>query len=177
MNTSPDARTASSTRVVLVMGNSTYEHTTVLKNPVNDALDAWVTLENLGFSVSRLFDANKGEMRRAVDEFQRQISRKGTEIALLYYAGHGVEYAGNNYIIPVTAELPNEYALMNEAVSLDLITAAMDRAQVAFSMIVLMRRGQDIGSNFARFLRSASRPDGGPSSSGSDLGFRPVRRT
>ncbi len=128
---------ADGTRVALVIGNSAYENTGPLRNPVNDARDIGVTLENLGFTVTRVLDGNKGDILRAVDDFQDRASRKGTEVALFYYSGHGVEYEGINYIIPVTAEIRDEYALVNEAVSLERITAAMNRAQAAFNMVVL----------------------------------------
>ena len=80
------AQDASGKRVALVIGNSAYEHTSTLKNPVNDAQDIGATLENLGFSVTQVFDANKGDIKRAVDNFQNQASQKGTAVALFYYS-------------------------------------------------------------------------------------------
>ena len=128
---------AEGARVALVIGNSAYQHVSELRNPVNDAADIGATLETLGFSVNRVLDASKGEIQRAVDEFQSAASRRGTEMALFYYSGHGVEYEGVNYIIPVTAEISDEYQLVDQAVSLDRVVTAMDRGSAEFNMVVL----------------------------------------
>ena len=124
-------------KVALVIGNSAYEHVTPLKNPLNDAQDIGATLENLGFSVTRALDASRGEIQQAVDRFQEASSRRGTKVALFYYSGHGVEYEGSNYIIPVNAEIRNEYELVDQAFSADRIVKAMDRNRAAFNLVIL----------------------------------------
>ena len=124
-------------RVALVIGNGAYEHVPGLMNPINDAQDVGATLENLGFAVTRVLDANKGTIRQAVDEFQARAARKGTEVALFYYAGHGVEHEGINYIIPVNARIANEYQLLDQGVSLERVTLGLERSRAAFNMVVL----------------------------------------
>ena len=124
-------------KVALVIGNSAYEHVAPLKNPLNDAQDIGATLENLGFSVTRALDASRGEIQQAVDRFQEASSRRGTKVALFYYSGHGVEYEGSNYIIPVNAEIRNEYELVDQAFSADRIVKAMDRNRAAFNLVIL----------------------------------------
>ncbi len=124
-------------RYALVIGNGAYAHVSALANPVNDASDVSATLENLGFEVTRLLDAGKGEIERAVDQLRASAARPGTEMALFYYSGHGVESEGINYLIPVTADISDEYQLMDQAVSLDRVVNAMDRGQAAFTMVVL----------------------------------------
>ena len=123
-------------KVALVIGNSAYEHVASLKNPLNDAQDIGATLENLGFSVTRALDASRGEIQQAVDRFQEASSRRGTKVALFYYSGHGVEYEGSNYIIPVNAEIRNEYELVDQAFSADRIVKAMDRNRAAFNLVI-----------------------------------------
>jgi uncharacterized caspase-like protein len=129
--------TPGGTRIALVVGNSAYQHVSPLTNPVNDAADMGATLENLGFSVSRVLDGSKGDLERAIRDFQSAASRPGTELAMFYYAGHGVEHEGINYLIPVTAQINDEYELMDQAVNVTRVTQAMDRGQAEFNMVVL----------------------------------------
>ncbi|OQX29978.1 MAG: hypothetical protein B0D92_00900 [Spirochaeta sp. LUC14_002_19_P3] len=103
----------------------------------NDAQDIAATLENLGYTVNRALDASKGEMQRAVDAFQAAASQREVEVALFYYAGHGVEHEGVNYIIPVGADINDEYELMDQGLSVERITVAMERSRAAFNMVVM----------------------------------------
>lgn len=104
-------------RVALVIGNSAYEHTTVLRNPVNDAKDIATVLGRLGFELVTTYDANAEQFTAAVEEFSRKMS--GAQAALFYYAGHGVQFAGRNYLLPVDAKLSSEFALKREAIAAD----------------------------------------------------------
>src|SRR4051812_20999891 len=89
-------------RVALVVGNSSYEKVPELTNPVRDAADMGRALERLNFKVTQLTNATAHEMRKAVVEFGR--AAEGAEIAIIFYAGHGMEVAGENWLIPITAE-------------------------------------------------------------------------
>ena len=124
-------------RIALVVGNAAYEHTSQLSNPVNDASDIAATLENLGFSVSRLYDASRDDIQKAVDEFANRAKKPGTQVALFYYSGHGVEYEGVNYVIPVNAQIENEYQLLDQGMSMDRVTRALDQGRAEFNMVVL----------------------------------------
>src|SRR4051812_27446486 len=84
-------------RIALVIGNATYEFGK-LKNPVNDAIDVADTLKPLGFNVILRTDASQREMKRALRDFRRQLSKGG--VALFYYAGHGLQSKGRNYLVP-----------------------------------------------------------------------------
>ncbi len=128
---------SSRSRVALVIGNGAYTQVPALRNPVNDAQDIAATLENLGYTVNRALDASRGEMQRAVDDFQAAASRRNVEVALFYYAGHGVEHEGVNYMIPVGADIGDEYELIDQGLSVERITAAMERSQAAFNMVVM----------------------------------------
>jgi TPR repeat protein len=93
-------------RVALVIGNSLYEKSPVLRNPVNDARDVASALEKLGFDVLLKTDLDKRAMDRAFAEFASKIVE--ADAALFYYSGHAMELGGRNYLIPVDARLATE---------------------------------------------------------------------
>jgi Caspase domain len=113
-------------RVALVIGNADYRNVSRLSNPNNDALDVEVSFRRLRFSVSRILNANFDSMRRAVGEFTRQA--QGAEIAIVFYAGHGMEVAGENWLIPVDAELPCDTSLETEAIGLRISMLAVSNS-------------------------------------------------
>src|SRR5215218_10305196 len=94
-----DASTANAARrVALVIGNSSYTNVPTLPNPRNDAEDIAVALRNLGFDVVDGRDLDRRGMADAVRRFSRKLP--GSDIALFFYAGHGVQIGGNNYLLP-----------------------------------------------------------------------------
>jgi uncharacterized protein YraI len=113
-------------RVALIIGNSEYQNVGRLPNPANDAAALAAALERLGFSVTSLRDASVRDMRRALQDFE--VAAGGAEIALVYYAGHGIEMNGTNYLIPVDAELKRDTHVEDEAISLDRVERAAEGA-------------------------------------------------
>src|SRR5262245_57458138 len=105
-----------STRVALVIGNNAYRGVPALINPMNDAKDVGDALERLGFSVTRISDANYDGMRRAFLEFGRVA--RGAEMAVVFYAGHGIEVGGENWLVPVDAELKSDIDVDHETIGL-----------------------------------------------------------
>ncbi|MGA0198120.1 MAG: caspase family protein, partial [Prochlorotrichaceae cyanobacterium] len=105
-----------SRRVALVVGNSNYAQSIPLRNPRNDAKVMAATLEDLGFEVIHLLDGTKEEMDLALVKFFRAMQEGDT--AVFYYAGHGIQSDGKNYLIPVDARLVSEGRLQYEAVAL-----------------------------------------------------------
>ena len=103
-------------RVALVIGNSAYSNVPTLPNPANDAGDVAAALKRLGFAVTLIVNASFDEMRRGLIAFGRDAA--GAEMAAVYFAGHGMEISGENWLIPVDAELKKEIDAANEAVSL-----------------------------------------------------------
>jgi len=103
-------------RVALVIGNSAYSNVPTLPNPANDAGDVAAALKRLGFAVTLIVNASFDEMRRGLIAFGRDAA--GAEMAAVYFAGHGMEISGENWLIPVDAELKKETDAANEAVSL-----------------------------------------------------------
>lgn len=138
-------------RYALVIGNAAYK-TAPLGNPVNDARDIAKTLSGLGFEVSLRENASQKDMKQGIREFAARIRRGGT--GLVYFAGHGVQAKGRNYLIPVDAEINQEFELEDQAVDSNLILAAMDEAQNPVNILIL-----DACRNnpFSRSFRSAAR--------------------
>ena len=117
---------SAASRVALVIGNSAYAHVPVIPNPLNDAADIGSALGRLGFSVTRLENADYSALRRGLQEFQRAAS--AAEIAVVFYAGHGIEVDKQNFLVPVDARLASDRDVEFEAVSLDLVIRTVEHA-------------------------------------------------
>jgi uncharacterized caspase-like protein len=117
-----------STRIALVIGNSNYEHVARLSNPANDARAVADTLRSGGFNVvESQNDLRIGAMRRTLRDFADKA--RTADIAVIYYAGHGIEVEGSNYLIPVDAVLERDTDVYDEALSLDRILIAIEPAK------------------------------------------------
>ena len=138
-------------RLALVIGNSDYV-SSPLRNPVNDAVLMERTLKSLGFSVTALRNAEQREMERAIGEFGRRL--RGGGIGLFYYAGHGMQVDGDNYLLPVDANPMSESDLRYEAVPVGKLLNQMEAAGNGMNIVIL-----DACRNnpFARSFRSASK--------------------
>ena len=112
--------------IALVIGNSAYRHVPQLPNPRNDADDMAAALTRLNFSVTRFEDLGFDEMRRALLDFGRKA--RHAEIAILYFAGHGVEMGGENWLIPIDAELRTDADIEQEALALKGVMQAVGGA-------------------------------------------------
>jgi len=111
-------------RVALVIGNSGYQHVTRLTNPENDARDIANVLWTIGFDVTSDFDLDFRAMRLAVRDFAEQAEQ--ADIVVIYYAGHGIEVGGENYLIPVNAELKRDRDVDFEAIRLQALLASLE---------------------------------------------------
>ncbi len=112
-------------RVALVIGNGSYEHTSSLKNPPNDARAITTMLFGLGFDVIEGFDLNKAQLESKVREFSKKLA--GSKVGLLYYAGHGLQVDGVNYLVPVDANVDAEDDLDFELMPLRQLIKRMER--------------------------------------------------
>ena len=122
-------------RVALVMGNSAYQNVNRLANPINDSGTMSETLKSAGFDVVELRrDLKVNEMRRALRDFSDKVS--DADVAVVYYAGHGMEIDGTNYVIPVDAVLERDIDAYDEAVSLDRILTVIEPAK-ALRLVIL----------------------------------------
>ena len=138
-------------RVALVIGNASYKEAP-LRNPVNDARAVAATLENLGFEVIRVENASKAAMERAIIEFTGRLDEDTS--GLFYYAGHGVQVRGRNYLVPVNATIRSEREARIEAVGVNLVLDELEYAGNRVNIVIL-----DACRNnpFERRLRGASR--------------------
>ncbi len=115
-------------RVALVIGNAAYQNTARLPNPANDGATVATTLKNAGFDiVDSRHDLGAAETRRALRDFAD--TARDADIAVVYYAGHGIEVDGGNYLIPVDAKLERDTDVYDEALSLDRVLLAIEPAK------------------------------------------------
>jgi formylglycine-generating enzyme required for sulfatase activity len=121
-------------RVALVIGNSGYRHTAHLDTPGNDAAQLARKLEKLGFHVLRRTDLDATHFAETMDSFSRSL--RGADVALFYYAGHGLQFRGKNYIVPVDARLKNEFSLKRETFLVTDIIELME-AQARTNLVFL----------------------------------------
>jgi hypothetical protein len=114
-------------RVALVIGNAGYQSVPRLTNPTSDAAAVGAALQRLGFTVRRETDVGFDAMRRALKDFAGMSA--GADIAVIYYAGHGMEIGGENYLVPVDAKLATDVDVPYEAISLNLALGAVEGAR------------------------------------------------
>jgi hypothetical protein len=115
-------------RVALVIGNSGYQHVARLDNPANDASAMTEVLKGAGFDLVETFhDLKTSEMRRVLRDFSDHA--RDADVAVVYYAGHGIEVDGTNYLIPVDAALERDIDVYDEALALDRILVTIEPAK------------------------------------------------
>jgi len=136
-------------RVALVIGNSAYQYAP-LKNPQNDAVDIASSLNNLGFKVTKKLNASRREIEEAINGFGRELRKGG--VGLFYFAGHGVQVDGINYLIPIGTNIESEGDVKYEAVNANRVLSKMQDAGNPLNLVFL-----DACRNnpFARRFRSA----------------------
>jgi hypothetical protein len=138
-------------RIALIIGNSSYKDSPLV-NPVNDARAMAEALRNFGFEVIYGENLSQNDMKRNIRAFGEKIRKGG--IGLFYYAGHGIQVRGRNYLIPVGATINNEEEVEYESVDIGLALAQMESARNRLNIIIL-----DACRNnpFARSFRSAEK--------------------
>jgi uncharacterized caspase-like protein len=142
---------ATEQRIALVIGNSSYS-SGPLKNPVNDATDMAAALQKLGFKVNLKKNANLETMEEAIEDFGNRLKKGG--VGLFYYAGHGVQVNGVNYLIPIGAKVNKESDVRYKAVNAGQILDEMANANNGLNIVILDAcRDNPFGKSF----RSTSR--------------------
>jgi uncharacterized caspase-like protein len=138
-------------RVALVLANSVYQNAPALANPVNDGAVMAKTLKDAGFDVvASRHDLPALETRRALREFAD--SARDADIAVVYYAGHGIEVDGANYLIPIDAKLERDTDVFDEALSLDRVLVAIEPAKQLRLVILDACRDNPFGKTMKRTL-------------------------
>nr|WP_249809335.1 MULTISPECIES: caspase family protein [unclassified Bradyrhizobium] len=141
---------AQQVRVALVIGNGAYEKVAELPNPTRDAADIGRALERLDFKVTQVKNATAQEMRKSVVEFGR--SAEGADLAVVFYAGHGMEVSGENWLIPVGAELRSDTDIESEAISLRSVSLQVSKARKLGLVILDACRNNPFAAKMRRSL-------------------------
>src|SRR5271165_309131 len=137
-------------RVALVIGNAKYTYAGTLANPVNDASDMAAALKGAGFTVIAGYDLDKPALEKKIREFASALS--GADTGVFFYAGHGLQVAGTNYIVPVDAELSTADALEFEMIKLDSVQRIMENAAKTNILFLDACRNNPLARNLARAL-------------------------
>lgn len=114
------------TRIALVIGNSAYETIGALKNAGNDAKLLAASLKEMNFDVTTGLDLNEDEMGDAIDAFAEKV--RGADVAAIYYAGHGMQKDGENYLMPIDTVLKSESSIARDGISLKSILDILESA-------------------------------------------------
>jgi len=146
-------------RVALVIGNGAYSNVPTLLNPPNDASDVAAALKRLGFSVSLLTNARFDEMRRGLIALGREAA--GADMATVYFAGHGMEINGENWLIPIDAELKRDTDAANEAISLRSVMLQVSNTTSLGLVILDACRNNPFAAKMNRSLATRAAPNGG----------------
>ncbi|QIG52367.1 caspase [Nordella sp. HKS 07] len=141
-------------RLALVIGNSSYTHVPALANPKNDAADMAAKLKDMGFEVVSGIDLDLVALRDLTRKFIKTLS--GAEVALFYYAGHGLQVNGENYIVPVDAQMESYEDLEFEAVSMGIVLTAMERNTNVNLVFLDACRDNPLANNLARSMGTRS---------------------
>jgi uncharacterized caspase-like protein len=143
-------------RVAFVVGNSAYQHTTPLANPAHDARDMAAALKALSFDVIEGFDLDKRSLDLKTRDFARAMA--GADAAMFFYAGHGLQVSGQNYLVPIDAKLENERDLDFEATKVDFILRQMELEREGKTNIVFLDACRDnpLSRNLARSMGTRS---------------------
>jgi len=139
-------------RNALIIGNSNYK-SSPLDNPINDAKAMAEALRKLNFDVIELIDGDKKAMRDSVREFKSRM-KQDRGVGLFYYAGHGVQVKGENYLIPVNHDIQEEYDVQDEALRVSTVLSYMQDAGTRMNIVILDACRDN---PFARSMRSGSR--------------------
>jgi uncharacterized protein len=136
-------------RVALVVGNGSYLHVPHLANPPNDAQDVATVLKQLGFEVIPGIDIDKHTFDDKLHQFSQAIA--GADVALFFYAGHGLQAKGVNHLIPIDAAVADEYALELETITLDSVLKQMEQAKTKI-VVLDACRNNPFASTLARSM-------------------------
>jgi hypothetical protein len=150
-----DVNPSDQKRFALVIGNSEYESPEVphLSNPTNDAQDMADTLNKLNFNVIEVLNATQKEMNRAIAAFGENL--EPNTVALFYYAGHGLQVNGKNYLVPVDADISHSSAISAETVDMDTVLDQLSSSKVSIVILDACRnnpfkKARSIGGGLAQ---------------------------
>ena len=134
----PSALQGPEQRVALVIGNAHYQNAPQLANPDDDAQSMAQFLNSAGFEVVAATDLTQNDMLRVVQDFSAKVASRGPNtVAMVYYAGHGVQLAGENYLVPVDAKVSNPTELVNNSVRLVDVMSTLETIPSRMRIVIL----------------------------------------
>jgi hypothetical protein len=137
-NAAQSSSQGSEQRVALVIGNSNYQSAPKLANPGNDAQSMAQLLNSAGFEVTQAIDLTRNDMVKAVQDFSARIAARGPKtVAMIYYAGHGVQLAGENYLLPVDAKISTPADLDGNSLRLVDLMGTLESIPSRMRIVVL----------------------------------------
>src|SRR3982074_3374830 len=140
-------------RVALVIGNSSYRNVAKLSNPVNDSTAVAAMFKSAGFDkVESKLNLTVGELRKALRDFGS--ASRDADAAVVYYAGHGIELDGTNYLIPIDATLETDADVLDETLSLDRVLFAVEPARQLRLVILDACRDNPFAKTMKRTIAS-----------------------
>lgn len=158
------AAQAASDRIALVVGVAGYQHLPPLENTRNDAAAMASTLEGIGFDVSLALDPGTAEMEQLLDDFA--FRSEVADLALVYFAGHGIEVQGENFLIPADAKVASNRDVQRQSLSLKQLLAAVDRARKMRIVILDSCRDNPLGDSIALEQAAAAQAEPAQSTRG-----------
>ncbi|MBR0721311.1 caspase family protein [Bradyrhizobium manausense] len=153
------AAATESRRVALVIGNGAYRNVPTLTNPPNDASDIAAALSRLGFTVALATNAGFDDMRRRLIAFGRDAA--GADMAAVYFAGHGMEINGENWLIPIDAELKRDTDAANEAINLQSVMLQVSNTTSLGLVILDACRNNPFAARMNRSMATRAAPTSG----------------
>ena len=154
---SPSTTSGKETRIALVIGNSAYNYSP-LQNPVNDANDIAAALKKCNFRVMKVINANRKTMLKKIRSFGYNLRKY--DVGLFYYAGHGIQVSGENYLVPIGAKVNTEDEVIDEGVLVSSVFRKMINAENRLNIIILDAcRDNPFKSNFRSTSRGLARMD------------------
>ncbi|NQZ76548.1 MAG: caspase family protein [Ekhidna sp.] len=151
-------------KTALIIGNTNYS-VGKLKNPVNDADLLSSTLADQGFDVITKYDLDRAGMIKSLREFQKEVTvRKG--IALFYYSGHGLQFDGDNYLVPIDADVQNEFEIESECLKSSRILRMLEFMDNPLNIVILDAcRNNPFGSSYRSTTQGLAQPTVAPTGS------------
>ena len=123
-------------RIALVIGNSKYTDK-LLANAENDAIDMAAILVRLGFEVTQKTNQGEKEMKLAIREFGEKLATGEGNVGLFYFAGHGIQVKGQNFMIPIDAAVTDEVEAEDACVNLELVLGKMEKSRKGLNIVIL----------------------------------------
>jgi hypothetical protein len=124
-------------KFALVIGNGAYTEPNSLKTPINDAFDMGLALRDLGFGVDLVLNGSLEETEEAITQFTNKLGSSGNSYGFLFYAGHGAQSNGENFLIPADSQITEENDLRTRAVSVQKILDDLEGAKNSLNVVVL----------------------------------------